>query len=158
MKNIKLIAGIAWAAAGLLIIIMLFPGLGMMSRKLATLPFMKINPNFSGGEVGRQLVSPVCTLDIRRPVFDGLFSERRKGFVQFDWRGKLPGEIEDSIDYDFDSIPDFYVLIDTKESTTYLKALNPAVKDINVSAATSYGWALRVNLIRDPSTIPPGEL
>lgn len=158
MKNIKIIAGIAWAVAGLLIIILLFPGLETMSGKLANLPFMKINPNFSGGEVERQLVSPVCTLDIRRPVFDGLFSEKKEGFVQLDWRGKLPGEIEDSIDYNFDSIPDFYIKIDTKQSTTFLKAVNPAVRDINISAATSYGWAVRVNLIRNHSTLPSGEL
>ena len=29
---------------------------------------MKINPNFSGGEVAKQLISHACTLDIRKPV------------------------------------------------------------------------------------------
>lgn len=150
MKKIKLIAGIAWAVAGLIFIIWVFPGFQKVNEKVASLPFMKINPNFSGGEVERRLVSPVCTLDIRRPVFDGLVRQRRNGFVQIDWRGNLPGEIEDSIDYNFDSIPDFYIKIDTKQSETLLKALNPAVGDINTSAATSYGWAVRVNLKRAP--------
>ena len=52
---------------------------------------MKINPNYTGGEVAKQLISEDCTLDIRKPVFDGLFKESKNGFVQIDWRGNIAG-------------------------------------------------------------------
>ena len=149
MKRFRIIAGIVWAFLCLILIIILFPGLNRMSEAVAKLPFMKINPNYTGGEIAHQLIMPACTLDIREPVFDGLLNERNHGFVQIDWRGKIPDEIEDTIDYDLDYIPDFYISINTKDKTTKLNPLNTFVEDINVSTPTSYGWAVRVNLKRN---------
>jgi hypothetical protein len=146
MKKLKITAGIIWAFLGLILIIALFPGLTSLSKSLADMPFMKINPNYTGGEIAKQIVMPSCTLDIRKPVFDGLLKERNHGFVQIDWHGNIPDIIEDTIDYDLDSHTDFYVKIDTRTPKTELKPLNPGVKDINTSTPTSYGWALRVNL------------
>ena len=57
MKKIKIIAGIIWALSGLILILILFPGLNSFSGSAARLPFMKINPNYSGGEVTKQMLS-----------------------------------------------------------------------------------------------------
>ena len=146
MKKIKIIAGITWAVTGLILIIILFPGLNNMSASAARLPFMKINPNYTGGEVVQQLVSAGCTLDIRKPVFDGLFGERNKGFVQIDWRGNIPDEFAETIDFNLDKIPDFRITINRPGSKTLLYPLNSKVLDLAVSTPTSYGWAVRVNL------------
>jgi hypothetical protein len=91
---------------------------------------------------------PGCTLDIRKPVFDGLLKQRKHGFIQLDWRGVLPDEIQDTIDYDLDSVPDFYIRINTKDQTTNLNPFNACIEDVNISTQTSYGWAARVNLRR----------
>lgn len=146
MKKIKIITGIAWAFICLILIIVLFPGLNSFSSSLARLPFMKINPNYTGGEVAQSLVMDNCTIDIRRPVFDGLFGERQKGFVQIDWRGEIPAEIIDTIDFDFDNNKDFVISINSKSSETILLPSNNKIRDVGISTPTSYGWAVRVNL------------
>ena len=146
MKKIKIIVGISWAFLGLILIIILFPGLNSYSVSVSKLPFMKLNPIYSGGEVAQQIIADKCTLDIRRPVFNGFIKERSNGFVQMDWRGNVPQLINDSIDYDQDGIKDFCILVDRNNKKTVLKPFNRNVKGVNISTSTSYGWAVRVGL------------
>ena len=148
MKKIKITAGIIWAFICLILIIILFPGLNEFSTAAAKLPFMKINPNFTGGEIAGQFITPGCTLVVRKPVFDGLFGEQNNGFVQLDWRGNLPEEIIDTIDYDFDGIPDFGIRIRRADLTASVDLLNRKIKDVAISSPTSYGWAVRVRLVK----------
>jgi hypothetical protein len=148
MKNVRIIAGICWAIAGLILIIILFPGLNSFSSSVSKLPFMKLNPRYTGGEVATRLISEKCTLDIRKPVFNGFLKERNSGFVQLDWRGNLPGTINDSIDYDQDGVKDFNISVDMNNSTTILKPFSNVVGDLIISTATSYGWAVRVALVK----------
>jgi hypothetical protein len=146
MKKLKIIAGITWSFVCLILIIILFPGLNRLSSLAADLPFMKINPNYSGGVVAQRLINEGCTLDIRKPVFDGLFRERNLGFVQIDWRGKLPDKIRDTIDYNYDGIPDFLIMIDRVSNVTSLDPKTSKVKKVTISTPTSYGWAARVGV------------
>jgi hypothetical protein len=146
MKKLKKIAGLIWAFLALVLIIVFFPGLSGFSKSLARLPFMKINPNFTGGEVSFSKISPVCTLVVHKPVFDGLIKEGKEGFVQVDWRGRLPGYLSDTIDYDRDSKPDFIVNIDTHSKDTKFTPVDKLVKNLNISTPVSYGWTIRVNL------------
>jgi hypothetical protein len=148
MKKIKIILGIFWAILCLIIIIVLFPGLNSFSSGFSRLPFMKINPNFTGGEAAEQIVMESCTLVIRKPVFDGLIGERKYGFVQLDWRGKLPDIVCDTIDYDMDKKPDFAIRISRSEPSTVLKSLNPKVRKVGISTPTSYGWSARVKIVK----------
>lgn len=148
MKKVKIIAGITWAFLGLFLIIILFPGLNSYSVSVSKLPFMKLNPIYSGGEIAEQIVADRCTLDIRKPVFNGFIKERNNGFVQLDWKGKVPELINDSIDYDHDGVKDFTILVDTKSSKTILNPINIKVKNVVISTRTSYGWAVRVGLIK----------
>jgi len=148
MKKVKITAGIIWAFLCLILIIILFPLINNFSSAASKLPFMKINPRYTGGEIVGQVVSPGCTLVIRKPVFNGLFKERKKGFVQLDWRGNIPEEINDTIDFNFDKIPDFGIMIDRVNSKTLLDPLNSKVKDVSISTLTSYGWAVRVELVK----------
>jgi hypothetical protein len=146
MKKFKIAAGITWAFICLILIIIFFPKWNKMTEAIGRLQFMKINPNYTGGEIAQQFIMPACTLDIRKPVFDGLFKERNRGFVQIDWRGKLPDKLIDTIDYDLDKSPDFIIEIDRASSETNLNRINSKVKDVSVSTPTSYGWAVRINL------------
>jgi len=148
MKKIKITAGILWAILCLILIIILFPGLNSFSSGVAKLPFMKINPNFTGGEVSEQIVMESCTLVIRKPVFDGLLRERNNGFVQIDWRGKIPEVIIDTIDYNMDKVPDFMIRVDRSEPSTILQPMNPKVKKMGISTPTSYGWSARVKITK----------
>lgn len=149
MKRVKIVAGICWAFAGLILILILFPGLNGFSNAVSRLPFMKLNPRYTGGEVVRQITSASCTLDIRKPVFNGFLRERHSGFVQVDWRGQIPETINDSIDYDGDGKKDFAILVNRKLSKTDFKSFNTGVKEIVISTPTSYGWSVRVGLEKE---------
>jgi hypothetical protein len=148
MKKVKIIAGISWAFFCLILIIILFPGLNSFSLSVSKLPFMKLNPRYTGGEIAYQVISKSCTLDIRKPVFNGFLKERNSGFVQLDWHGTIPDIIKDSIDYNHDGIKDFRVLIDRKNSKTVLEPIDRKVKGVLISTPTSYGWAVRIGLIK----------
>ena len=148
MKKVKIIAGISWALFCLILIIILFPGLNSFSLSVSKLPFMKLNPRYTGGEIADQVISKSCTLDIRKPVFNGFLKERNLGFVQLDWHGTIPDIIKDSIDYNHDGIKDFCVLIDMKNSKTVLDPINRKIKGVLISTQTSYGWAVRIGLIK----------
>jgi hypothetical protein len=148
MKKVKIIAGICWAFTGLTLIIILFPGLNSFSVSVSKLPFMKLNPRYTGGEIAKQMISDKCTLDIRTPVFNGFFKERNSGFVQMDWRGIIPETIKDSIDYDNDGKKDFCIDVSRTKSESRLEVYNEKVKKILVSTPTSYGWAARIVLSR----------
>ena len=149
MKKAKIIAGICWAFAGLILIIILFPGLNSFSVSVSKLPFMKLNPRYTGGEIAHQIIAENCTLNIRKPVFNGLLRERSSGFVQLDWHGTIPEMINDSIDYDRDGKKDFCIFIDRKNSKTVLDPINLKVKGVAISTPTSYGWAVRVGLLKE---------
>ncbi len=148
MKKLKIIGGIAWALLCLLLIIVLFPGLTGLSASLSKAPFMKIHPRYSGGEVENRIIQQSCTLDIRKPVFKGLIGDRKNGFVQLDWRGNIPAMLGDTIDYDLDGAPDFYILVDTRAPKTEISSFNNKVSDVTISIPTSYGWAARIKVTR----------
>jgi hypothetical protein len=148
MKKIKLISGIMWAFLCLILVLALFPGLNTISGSFARLPFMKINPNYSGGEVAWSSKSMHYTKDIRKPVFDGLTGERRKGFVQVDWRGDIPDILNDTIDYDLDNKPDFRIHISKSKAKTEIEPFSNRVGKVLVSTPTSYGWVVRVEVER----------
>lgn len=146
MNKIKMTAGMIWALVCLFLMIILYFSLGNFATGVSKLPFMKLNPNTSGGEIAQQIAMDNCTLMIRKPVFDGFIGERKKGFVQIDWRGDIPGTIYDSIDYDMDNSSDFVIEIIVPDNKVNLVALNPKVRDVAISTSTSYGWAARINI------------
>ena len=148
MKKVKIIAGIIWAFLGLILIIILFPGLNSFSVSVSKLPFMKLNAIYSGGEIANQVIMENCTLDVRKPVFNGFLKETNSGFVQLDWHGTIPQTILDSIDYDSDGKEDFCILVDREASKTTLNPLSKKVKGVLLSTPTSYGWAVRVGLLK----------
>ncbi|HEX7493605.1 MAG TPA: hypothetical protein VF346_05250 [Bacteroidales bacterium] len=148
MKKVKIIAGICWAFAGLILIIILFPGLNSFSASVSKLSFMKLNPRYTGGEIASQVINESCTLDIRKPVFNGFLKDRKSGFIQVDWRGSLPDLIKDTIDYDNDGNKDFIILVGRKESKTDLISFNTKVKGVVISTPASYGWSVRVGLLK----------
>ena len=149
MKKVKIIAGICWAFAGLILIIILFPGLNGFSVSVSKLPFMKLNPRYTGGEIASQMITGSCTLDIKKPVFNGLLKDRKSGFVQLDWRGNIPEMIIDSIDYDTDGNNDFCISVNRKDYKTDIVSFNKKVKSVVISTPTSYGWSVRIGLLKE---------
>jgi hypothetical protein len=149
MKKAKIIAGVFWTFLCLILILILFPGLNSFSGAVSKLSFMKINPRYTGGEIVSRIVAEKCTLDVRKPVFNGLLQDRNSGFVQMDWRGEIPEFILDTIDYNGDGKKDFCISVKRNESKTDLESFNPKVQRVVISTPTSYGWAVRVGLLKE---------
>lgn len=148
MKKLFAILGFAWAVICLVIVLVMFPGLNSFSGKLAKLPFMKINPSFSGGDTAKTVNYERYILIIHKPVFASLIGESSRGFVQLDWiwKDSIPVVISDSIDYDSDFVPDFIIGIDPATEKLQIQSLSKVVKGIEESARTSNGWIVRVEL------------
>lgn len=146
MMKVKIFAGIVWAIACLILLLLLFPGVNSLSGTLAKRKFMKINPNYTGGEIAWHYDRKDYSVDVRHPVFDGLIKEKKKGFVQVDWRGNIPDIINDTIDYDLDGKADVCIMIERNKSKTEITPLNSRTGKLLMSTPTSYGWAVRIAL------------
>lgn len=146
MKKIKLLSGIIWALLCLVLVLALFPQMNALSGSFARLPFMKINPRYSGGEVVDHIVRHNYTIDIRKPVFNGLIGEKRNGFVQVDWRGQIPDVLDDTIDYDLDTRADFRIHISGSKQVTEIESFNSKVGKVLVSTPASFGHIVRVEV------------
>jgi len=119
-----------------------------LAKKLATLPFMKVNPVFSGGDITRSYSQDSLVITVYKPVFESLIGSSNHGFVQVKLAGvnQLPQIIHCTIDYDADSKADFCLNINTASNETKLESLNPLVTAINVSSRVKNYWVVRVNL------------
>lgn len=128
------------AAFGLFIFLFLFLFKPFGFYQLETIRQFFIAPGFG--------LITFFVLVVRKPVFAGLLKERKNGFVQLDWKGNLPGLISDTFDFDRDREDDFIITINSTEPETEIHPLDKKVENINVSTATSYEWAVRVNISR----------
>jgi hypothetical protein len=124
MTKWKTIAGYVWAGLGVPILLAGFIGQDFLVQKLFVEPGLKISARWSGGEIVQTIDHKTYQTGIHRPVFDGLFWERNKGFVQIDWTSEqeLPEIIDENIDFDRDGKEDFQVTLNTQ---TYKATLIP---------------------------------
>jgi hypothetical protein len=116
MTKWKTILGYIWAGLGIPILLFGFMGQDFLVQKLFVDPGLKISARWSGGEVVQTIDHGTYQTAIHRPVFDGLFGERNKGFVQIDWTSKqeLPEFIDENVDFDRDGKEDFQVILNTQ--------------------------------------------
>jgi hypothetical protein len=148
MKKLLAVPAYIWAIACLLLIPVTFIGNNSFANQLAKLPFIKINPLYSGGELTDSITGQDMNIYIYKPVFEALIGESREGFVQirFSPAGKLPDMITKSIDFDNDGITDFGVNINTGNGETNLNPSNPFITKIIISSKVKEDWIVRVGL------------
>ncbi len=148
MKKIKQILGYlsySWALAACITCPILFIFLGYISHNAAKLPFMKIHPRYSGGEVAQDYEKDGVRWIIQRPVFDGLIAERPYGFVQVKLLSPQAPSAEQLLDIDMDGNTDLGLQIQDKGAPS-LRKVSPNVTGINSWAKSSDGWIIRVGL------------
>jgi hypothetical protein len=148
MKKLMIFPAYLWAAICILLIPVTFIGNNGLAKHLARLPFMKINPVYSGGDLNYTTDHDGLVIMVNNPVFEALIGESRRGFVQvaFSCQPELPATIEEAIDYDKDGLDDFNVNIDTGSGETTLQPLNKDVLSLNTSSRVKDSWVIRVNL------------
>lgn len=130
MKRISSILGFLWALLALPIVLATFIGNGYWAEKLITVTGLHISPWDTGGEVVQTIDHGIYQTLLHRPVFDGLVAERKKGFVQVNWKasgGVLPERIDEEIDYNRDGAKDFRIQLDTGRNKAEIIALTPYV-------------------------------
>lgn len=130
MKRISSKLRYFWALLAFPIVLATFIGNGYWAEKLITLTGLQISPWNTGGEIIQTIDHDHYQTIIHRPVFDGLISERRKGFVQVNWKavgGILPEMIAEEIDYEHDGIKDFRIQLDTGRNKAEINALSSQI-------------------------------
>lgn len=129
-----------------LLIPITFVGNDYFARQFARLPFMKVNPIYTGGDIARSYVQDDMTITINKPVFESLVGSSSKGFVQVKFSGvkQLPTLIHQAIDYNDDGEPDFNLDINTLTGDTKFESLSEYVSALNVSSKVKNDWVVRV--------------
>lgn len=130
MKSIISKLAYIWALLALPIVLAAFIGNRFLAEKLVTITGLQKSPWDTGGEIVQTINHGAYQTMIHRPVFDGLISERKKGFVQVDWRandGTLLEIINEEVDYDRDGIIDFQIQLDTGNNKAEINPLSPYV-------------------------------
>lgn len=148
MKNIKSFLGYTWAALGIPIFLAGFIGMDFWSDKLIEVSKVTIAPKYTGGEVINTISHENYDTSIHRTVFDGLFSDRKNGFVQIDYSPLefLPENIEEEIDYDNDGKPDLKVLVDTENCSAKIESYSEHVVSVEGCYKLQDAIAVRINL------------
>jgi len=148
MRRMRAGMGFTWALCMPLVVVAIFFGLQQWSDLFAELPFMKIHPRHSGGEVVQGIFADGVRYELHRPVFDGLIADRDSGFMQID---VIPTGVRKSVDHSFDwnwdGISDFQIRIGSRddavpESESYSSQCGP----IETFAKTENGWILRIRM------------
>ena len=125
----KLIKNLAyvWAAAALPIVLATFFYGDFFAKKLVASTGLKVSPIYTGGETAKTIKHEGYVTMIHRPVFDGLFCERKNGFVQINWKAegeKLPESIDEEIDFDSDGKIDFKIKLNTATNNCQMESYN----------------------------------
>jgi hypothetical protein len=153
IAKLKSVFGYAWAAICLIAVLATFVGLNFWAQTLAKETGIQISPHFSGGEVRQTIDHGSYKTLLHRLVFDGLVSERSKGFVQIDWvpqeKQKLPALIDEEFDIDGDGSSDVAIHVDTNQGTAKMIRQAAYVMGLEPVIAAGQERILRVQL-RNP--------
>ena len=148
MERLKSIGGYTWAVLCVLVVFAGFFFNNALEEGLASAAGLRISARMTGGEVVRTLDRGAYTVAIHRPVFDGVLGERKRGFVQVNWKAvtAIPPVLREILDYDGDGRDDFLVEIDTATGRGSLTPYTASVVSLQEVFPLSHGWAVRVNL------------
>jgi len=147
MKKILIFPSYLWAIVCVILIPATFMGNDFFARQLATMPFMKVNPIYTGGDSLRSYRQDSLKITVNKPVFEALVGTSRKGFVQVKYAGNLPENLQGAIDYDNDGKSDFSLCINTLTGKTEMKPLSKFVLGLDVSSRVKDCWVVRVKLL-----------
>jgi hypothetical protein len=150
MTRLRSVLAVSWAVLATPIVVGTFVGLSFLSHGLAAGTGIRISPWFTGGEVVRTIEHDGYRTLVRRPVFDGLLSERDRGFVQVEWaplEGRsLPARLREEVDGD--GAADFVIHLDTGANQATVDPLSPRVLGLQRVYDLGVEKAVRVELRR----------
>lgn len=130
MKRLTTILAYGWALMMVPLILATFIGMPFWAEKLVGFTGLRVSPWFSGGEVAQIVKHEQYDTIVHRLVFDGLIGEKKKGFVQIDFKaeeGPFPEVINEQIDYDQDGNSDVLINLNTKTNEVTFEPYNQQV-------------------------------
>lgn len=137
-------AALAALAAALLTPFLLY---GWFQSGVAAL-HLRIDPQFSGGEVARIVQLEGYQVVVRKPVLRRSPLQRVDPFVQMTWTpaAKLPAQVTDEIDLDGDGRPDLLVSFDTAHLHLDVTPRTPVYRPVHAAGVVSFSELIaRVN-------------
>ena len=149
IRIIKICAGYSTAFACIFVVLATFGGNRFFTQLLAETTGVRISPEYTGGKVVRTEPRSGYDAVFHEPVFPGLFSPGKKGFVQIDYTGNTPERLTDTIDFDGDKKTDAVIEIDFKTKSA---KVSPELKIVQPSASVKKlkkGYAVRIKLLRE---------
>lgn len=150
--KLKSVCGYTMAVAAIVIVLVAFIENDQLALVFARLTGITVSPRYTGGEVTKTIDHGTYKTFLHRPVFDGLFSDRSRGFIQINWYGEppWPQTLEESVDCDGDGVVDFVASLDTGSLKANLSAKNPSVTGVENTYRLNRGFAMRIALQKKP--------
>jgi len=140
MKKIISFLAYFWAAMGTFIILALFIGFGVWQKQVLKLPFMQIDPIYSGGAITDSISIDCLKIYIHEPVFPGIVRQNDEGFIQIDIKAADNNSLE------IDSLPINGEITSIKLTTEHAEA---AGFEISRHTRTRDGWIVRFKIMSD---------
>ncbi len=149
MKRTTGILAIIWAFCCTILVLIVIIKMPQFAQAASKLPFMRINPLFTGGDLNYSIEKDSLIIEINKPVFEALIGESKEGFVQITFSGNknLPQLIEQEIDYNNDAKEDFKLKINVPENITEFSSLNPIAQSLIVSSKVKNDWIVRIKVL-----------
>jgi len=142
-------SGILVALAAILVVAYGLFSLSTQAHCLAQAPFMKIHPRYSGGEVTRSFSEGGAFWQVHRAVFDGLFGQRRDGFVQVDVEQFFADKpAQASIDFDGDGAADFRLILPANGAVPEVEPMSDKVAGLGAWSRDGARAIVRILLSR----------
>ena len=132
MEKVQSILGYSWAILTVPFALAVVFAMPVLHQTLFEARGLKVTDRISGAEVVQTIERDAYSIYLHKPVFDGFFRERNSGFVQVDFIAEtaLPAQIEETIDYDVDNVPDFRISINTQSNEYKLTPETERVKGL----------------------------
>lgn len=118
VKNLKPWLGYIWMVAALTVSIIGFLNMESVAEVLIVRRGFQVTENWRGGEIGSVKVHEDYRTIFHEPVFEGLLTEKKSGFIRIDWTSdqRLPVKIVEAVDYDLDGKVDFTIRFNTSDN------------------------------------------
>jgi hypothetical protein len=152
MSRLKAAMAYGWAVMAVPIVLATFIGMNFWARKLVSVTKLKVSPWCTGGDIALVVDHDTYQTQVHRPVFDGLFGPRPRGFVQVTLKageGPLPASISEEIDFNADDSSDFRIDLNTETNEASLEPHNNRVIGLDDVLAPGRDRVIRVALSRD---------
>ncbi len=146
MNNIKSILGYTIAALCIIVAPMTFMGNKYFGKLIISGSGITVSPWITGGKIVQTIDHGDYKTEIHETVFQGLLSDREKGFIHIEWvkNKKIPDKIIEDIDFDNDKKIDFKVEYNTIDNEVKIIPVNPNVISVAGRYRLSEGFAIRV--------------